>query len=254
MKKINKAIIILVVLGFLLPMFSNLTEAAGNTYRVQPGDSLWKIANKFNTTISTLRQLNNLWTNYLHVGQVLKVPGQAKYYTVVWGDSLWKISKKTGVSTTAIKQANNLTSNYIVVGQRLIIPTNNWPAKPNYNFSQSELDLFARVIYAEARGEPYLGKVAVAAVILNRLRSSQFPNTLNGVIYQKYAFESVSSGYIWRIYPDKSVYQAAQEAINGSDPSNGALYFYNPQKVSNSNNWIWSRKVITRIGDHVFAI
>lgn len=254
MKKINKAIIILVLVGLLLPIFCNLTEAAGNTYRVQPGDSLWKIANRFNTTVGTLRQLNNLWTNYLAVGQVLKVPGQVKYYTVVWGDSLWKISRKTGVSITALKQANNLSSNYIVIGQRLVIPVNNWQPTPNYRFSQSELDLFARVIYAEASGEPYLGKVAVAAVILNRLNSSQFPNTLNGVIYQKHAFEAVSTGFIWKISPDKSVYQAAQDAINGSDPTNGALYFYNPKKIANPNNWIWSRKVVLRIGDHVFAI
>lgn len=268
-KCLRQVIVVLVMFVCLLPVLSNHSLAANpGTYIVQSGDSLWKIANKFDTTISTLRQMNNLWTNYLEVGQVLKVPTGVEYYTVQWGDSLWKISQGTGVSITAIKEANNLYSNYIEVGQILMIPRTTIPSvpspnpeplptpdpKPTLELTKAELDLFARVLYAEAQGEPYQGKVAVAAVIVNRIKSSRFPNTLNGVIYQRFAFESVASGYIWKIQPDASVYRAAKEALQGSDPTDGAIYFYNPAKVSNPNNWIWSREVTLRIGDHVFAI
>lgn len=262
-KYLKQVIVVLIVIGCLLPVLSSHSQAANSgTYIVKSGDSLWKIANKFDTSISTLRQMNNLWNNYLVVGQVMKVPAKAQYYTVQWGDSLWKISQGTGASVTAIKEANNLYSNYLVVGQVLVIPGTTTPTvptptptpTPTLKMTKAELDLFARLLFAEAQGEPYQGKVAVAAVIINRIQSSQFPNTLNGVVYQKYAFESVASGYIWKIQPDASVYQAANEALKGSDPTNGAIYFYNPDKVSNPNNWIWSRKVTLRIGDHVFAI
>lgn len=115
-----------------------------------------------------------------------------------------------------------------------------------------EVDLLARVIAAEAETEPYVGQVAVGAVILNRVRSPEFPNTLAGVIYQPLAFESVSNGLIWRRTPRPEARRAAWDALNGWDPTYGALYFWNPYKPVSP--WVWTRRIITQIGNHVFAI
>ena len=112
--------------------------------------------------------------------------------------------------------------------------------------------LLARLVYAEARGESYKGKVAVAAVVLNRVRSSAFPNTISGVIYQSNAFESVSNGSINKT-PDSDCLRAAREAMNGWDPTGGCLYFYNAAQVS-TGSWIKSRVVKTVIGNHSFAM
>lgn len=117
-------------------------------------------------------------------------------------------------------------------------------------FSQSDLDLMARIISAESRGEPYEGQVAVGAVILNRMEHPSFPNTLSGVIYQPGAFSCLYDGGVNAPVAD-SAYKAAREAINGSDPSGGAIYYYNPDKAT--SEWIFSRPVITVIGAHRFC-
>lgn len=118
-------------------------------------------------------------------------------------------------------------------------------------FSDSDLNLLARLIYGEARGESYVGQVAVGAVVMNRIRSASFPNTMAGVIYQSYAFTAVDDGQI-NLTPDATARKAAQDAMNGWDPSYGALYYYNPATATSS--WIFSRKTTVTIGNHVFAI
>lgn len=110
--------------------------------------------------------------------------------------------------------------------------------------------MLSRVVMGEAADEPFTGKVAVAAVILNRVDSPKFPNTLAGVIYQPLAFESVSNGQYTRPVSDEAI-RAAQAAMNGWDPTGGALYFWNPYK--RVSKWIWTRTIITQIGNHVFA-
>lgn len=117
-------------------------------------------------------------------------------------------------------------------------------------YSSNDVALLARVISAEARGEPYVGQVAVGAVILNRIEHPSFPNTLAGVIYQPGAFSCLNDGGINAPVSD-SAYKAARDAMNGWDPSGGAIYYYNPAKATSS--WIWSRPVITVIGDHRFC-
>ena len=117
--------------------------------------------------------------------------------------------------------------------------------------SQNDVYLLAKAIYAEARGEPYTGQVAVGAVILNRVKSAKFPNTIAGVIYQAGAFTAVTDGQI-NLTPNDEALRAARDALNGWDPSGGALYYYNPAKTTSS--WIYSRTVITVIGRHYFAI
>lgn len=119
------------------------------------------------------------------------------------------------------------------------------------NTSSGDLYLLARVVYGEARGEPYAGKVAVAAVVLNRVASGKFPTTIAGVVYQPGAFTCVSDGQI-NLTPDEEAIQAARDAMNGWDPSGGAIYYYNPNTAQSA--WIWSRPVITVIGGHNFAV
>lgn len=121
----------------------------------------------------------------------------------------------------------------------------------NSSFGSSDLYLLAKVVYAEARGEPYSGKVAVAAVVLNRVRSSSFPNTISGVVYQPYAFTAVDDGQI-NLTPDASAKSAAQDAINGWDPTGGCIYYYNPRTATST--WIRSRPVVTTIGNHTFCL
>lgn len=116
--------------------------------------------------------------------------------------------------------------------------------------SNADLNLLARCVYGEARGEPYAGQVAVAAVVLNRVRSSKFPNSISGVIYQAGAFTAVSDGQI-NLSPNTSAYNAARDALNGWDPTNGCLYYYNPATAT--SKWIWSLKVELKIGRHNFA-
>lgn len=116
----------------------------------------------------------------------------------------------------------------------------------------SDIQLMARAINGEARGEPYEGQVAVGAVILNRVKSSQFPNTVAGVIYQKGAFTAVSDGQINQpIAQASTVYKAAQDAKNGWDPTGGCIYYFNPATAT--NKWIWSRPLVKTIGKHRFC-
>lgn len=125
---------------------------------------------------------------------------------------------------------------------------------PEDYYSENDIDdivLMAKLVFAEAQGEPYEGQVAVAAVLLNRLASPLYPNTMAGIIYQPQQFEPVANGAINNI-PNNSAYEAVLEAMSGEDPSEGALFFWNPYKVS-PTSWVWTRSIIKQIGDHVFA-
>ena len=116
--------------------------------------------------------------------------------------------------------------------------------------NSSNINLLSHLIYGEARGEPYSGQVAVGAVIMNRVKSSSFPNSIAGVIYQKGAFDAVSDGQI-NMSPDSTAVKAAQDAYNGWDPSYGAIYYFNPATAT--NKWIWSRPLTVTIGKHRFC-
>lgn len=118
--------------------------------------------------------------------------------------------------------------------------------------STSDIQLMARAINGEARGEPYEGQVTVGAVILNRVKDSRFPNSISGVIYQPGAFTAVSDGQInAAISEGSTVYKAAQDAINGWDPTSGCVYYFNPNTAT--NKWIWSRPLVKTIGKHRFC-
>ncbi|WP_231514815.1 spore cortex-lytic enzyme [Oceanobacillus salinisoli] len=117
-------------------------------------------------------------------------------------------------------------------------------------FSQNDIQLMANAVYGEARGEPYEGQVAVAAVILNRVESATFPNTVSGVIFEPRAFTAVADGQIW-LTPNERAREAVLDAINGWDPTGNAIYYFNPDTATSS--WIWSRPQIKRIGKHIFC-
>ncbi|MFB1050111.1 cell wall hydrolase [Paraliobacillus sp. JSM ZJ581] len=170
----------------------------------------------------------------------------AATHTVQSGDSLWKIANHYGVSLTTLQQTNHLKGTTIYPGQKLSLPT---------NISNQEMDLLARLVHAEAKGEPYAGKVAVATVVLNRVDHHNFPNTIKGVIYERssggyYAFTPIKNGAINQP-ADHSSKRAVQEALAFRGQGQGSIYFYNPRTAK--SDWILSRKVTITIGNHRFA-
>lgn len=152
----------------------------------------------------------------------------------VVGKATYKALGMTGSYNALLQQSGSSSSNGSVGG-----------------FSSSDVYLLAKTIYAEGRGEPYIGQVAIGAVVLNRVRSAQFPNTISGVVYQKHAFTAVTDGQI-NLTPNETAMKAARDAINGWDPSGGAIYYYNPAVATSA--WIFDRQTVTVIGKHVFAI
>lgn len=189
---------------------------------------------------------------------VCSSPVYAWTYNVQWGDSLYKLSQRYGTEVNTLKAVNQLPSDQILAGGKLWIPDAQPEARTNsvatpQSANDSDLYLLARLINGEARGEPFEGQVAVGAVILNRVKSGKFPRTIAGNIYKAGEFESVANGQIWQPLTDSAL-KAAKTALSGWDPSRGALYFYNPAKVYNPYSWIWSRPIIHRIGQHVFAL
>ncbi|NLW46013.1 MAG: spore cortex-lytic enzyme [Firmicutes bacterium] len=162
------------------------------------------------------------------------------------------MSRRTGVSVAALRRRNGIWTNLLRIRQRIIIPTvRSRVAKRRPTRYSGDINLLAKVIHAEAGAESYTGKVAVGGVILNRVQNPRFPQTIAGVVYQPHAFESVSNGIVNRPASRESM-KAARDALNGWDPSGGAIYFFNPAKTR--NRWIWGRRIINRLGKHVFAI
>lgn len=158
---------------------------------------------------------------------------------------------KTKAAVIAFQKKNGLVADGIVGPKTAAAIGITLSSTKSTSTSNSDLNLLARCVYAEARGETYQGQVAVAAVVLNRVKSSSFPNTIAGVIYQPYAFSSVADGQI-NLTPNKTAISAAQDALNGWDPTYGCLYFYNAS--TSTSKWIYNRKTVVTIGNHVFAI
>jgi len=229
--------------------------AFGATYTVQSGDSLYKIGILFNTTANVIMSDNKLSGDIIYPGQKLYVRTQT--YTVKSGDTLSKIAGWHGVSLAQLRKANNKWDDMIYPGQVLNIPaggTASSGSKAVVSYTQSDLDLLARLVRAEAEGEPYAAKVGVAAVVLNRIKSSEFPNTISSVIYEVssngfYQFTPVENGMIQKPATQQEI-NAALDALNGSDPSNGALFYFDD---SATNKWLWSKPVKAWIGRMVFV-
>lgn len=140
-----------------------------------------------------------------------------------------------------------------IVGEKTLAALGITSSGNNTNSSgsnASNLNLLSRLVYAEARGEPYKGQVAVAAVVLNRVSNPNFPNSISGVIYQSGAFDVVSDGQI-NLTPNSTAKKAAQDALNGWDPTSGCIYYFNPDTAT--SKWIWSRPQVMKIGKHIFC-
>ncbi len=178
-----------------------------------------------------------------------------------WGYYSGAIDGKFGTMTQKaviyFQRSNGLSADGIVgpatakaMGLTLSVPTGGGSSGGSSN-NNSDLYLLARVVYGEARGEPYKGQVAVAAVILNRVKSSEFPNSLSGVVYQSGAFDAVKDGQV-NLTPDETSIKAATDAMNGWDPTNGCLYYYNP--ATSTNKWMLSLPVTLSIGRHNFCL
>ena len=266
MKKYLSTLLLIFLMGVVFANNSVATVSANESiYVVSQGDTLYSIGKQHNVSVSALKASNGITGSTIQVGQKLKIPsGDGKaYYQVKTGDTLFSISKNNNIPVEKIKKLNNLGDNLIVVGQkiylgqpRLITVSNTAKSSvlSEKSFTSKDIELLARMIHAEARGESYEGKVGVGAVIVNRIESSDFPNTMQEVIYQRtkngYQFSPVQDGSI-NLKPDAISLEAAYAAIRGQDPTGGSLYFYNPEIAT--DKWITTLPVSTKIGNHVFA-
>lgn len=209
--------------------------------------SIYKIANK--TTFMGVNSNQVVYASALTTDEVKTVQTKLKR----WGYFNGPITGYYGTLTTnAVKyfQRVNGIEQTGTVGPITAKALGMTLASGSNSTASSDLYLLAKCIHAEARGEPYVGQVAVGAVILNRVRSSAFPNTISGVIYQPWAFTAVNDGQI-NLEPNSTSYQAARDALNGWDPTYGSIYYYNPSTATSA--WIWSREITVVIGKHNFA-
>jgi N-acetylmuramoyl-L-alanine amidase len=258
----------------------------GSVHKVKRGDTIYELSKKYGVSVHLIKSSNRLTKNLIRVGQKLVIPTaittkhvstrRSKLslikHSVITGESLSEIAEDFGVTVKGLINANNLKTHTIKAGQKLVIPKfvkiaepQRGEVKENYliargikNFARitkKEFRLLAQIINAESGGENYQGQVAVGAVILNRLESGAFPKSIRGIVYERtprgvYQFSPVGNGTIHR-EPTVAAMKAAEEALQGEDPTKGALYFYNPRK--SNDKWIRTRKPITKIGNHVFA-
>ena len=221
-KKITGSILFIILMfTFIMTLFIQYNEA----------EALSKYGSR-GTEVRTIQDKLKRWGYY--TGNVDGIYGSLTVSAVK------RFQQKNGLAVDGIAGTNTLKAMGITTSSSSSSSTNN----------SSNVNLLARAIYGEARGEPYTGQVAVGAVIMNRVRSGKFPNTIAGVIYQSGAFDAVSDGQI-NLQPDATAKKAAQDALNGWDPSYGAIYYFNPSTAT--NKWIWSRPMTVTIGKHRFC-
>lgn len=199
----------------------------------------------FGISVSGLSKMGSQGEEVKNIQTVLKQKG---YYTGNVDGIYGTITKNAVIR---FQRDNGLAADGIVGPQTLKALGIQGDSNSYGGYSSSDYELLARIISAEARGEPYLGQVAVGAVVLNRIEHPSFPDTLAGVVYQKGAFSCLNDGQFYEAIDD-SAYRAARDALNGLDPSGGAIYYYNPAKAT--NKWIRSREIVTTIGKHVFCL
>lgn len=246
-------------LSFLALLVLPSASALAASYTVAPGDSLYLISQSYGTNVEAIQLANNLKGDTIYPGQKLTVPD--RFYTVQPGDSLYFIGQRFNLPYQEILRANGLASSAIYPGQVLRIPATQGTVSrgtssgsSTASYTAQELDLLARLITAEADSESYKTKVAVGAVVLNRVESSLFPNSLAGVIYQvdstgRYQFEPVLNGWI-NVKASSDAINAAREALSGADPTKGALYFFESWVP---NKFLQSRPISIVLDSFTFA-
>ena len=216
----------------ILLLISIITYLSYNIFLREETYALSKYGSRANEVIQIQTKLKR-WGYYN--GNIDGIYGSQTVAAVKW------FQRKNGLTADGIAGTKTLNAMGIYNSSNSSSGTTN---------SSTDLNLLARLVYGEARGEPYTGQVAVAAVVLNRVKSSSFPNTIAGVIYQSGAFDVVSDGQI-NMSPNSTAIKAAQDAINGWDPSYGAIYYFNPNTAT--SRWIWSRPMTVTIGNHRFC-
>lgn len=243
--------LLIVTLCFLL--ISPATAVNAANYKVKSGDTLNSISKLFDTSVKALRYSNNFGVNSFSPGDVIYVP--AHVYKVKSGDTLYKIAKKYGIPLANLRKANGKKGNLIKVGQKLMIPGVQ-PKKSSDTvipYSGSDVDLLAKLIEAEAGGESMQTKIAVGAVVVNRVKSKEWAPSISKVIYQKfgeyYQFTPVKIGTIYNT-PSSESKKAAWVAMYGSDPSNGAIFYFD---TSSKNNWLWSKPQTASLDNMIFT-
>lgn len=268
-------------IGQTLRIPSGVASTVATTYKVVSGDTLYGIAQRSGTTVTVIKQANGLSSDALSIGQTLTIPGGGTVappstsgtstYQVVSGDTLYSIAQRNGTTVAAIKQANGLSSDMLSIGQTLRLSTGgastqspaqtesisspSTQTEQRSDVNQEDLEWLAKMIFSEGRGESFAGQIAIGAVILNRVKSPLFPNNIKDVLFEKsygyYQFTPAETGAIYSATPTAQNIEAARRALNGEDPTNGALFFYNPNKTSST--YLKSRTVSTVIGNHTFA-
>ncbi|MDO7785784.1 cell wall hydrolase [Desulforamulus aquiferis] len=266
-KRIKRLVVALCFVGLMTPAFA----AYGYDYTVQTGDSLYIISQKTGVGIDAIKSSNKLTGDLLQPGQVLNIPdSQAKQatpqqtastYTVKAGDSLFTIAQNQGIRLEALIVANSISGTLIYPGQQLNVPVaasrsagavvevSRSAKRPVIPFTDEDFDLLSRLVNAEAGGEPLDAQVGVAAVVINRVRSGIFPNSIREVIYSPNQFSPVRNGWINRPATEKSK-EATLDALYGSDPTNGALYFFD---TSTRNTFLRSLPVAATYGQMIYA-
>lgn len=225
----TKNIILIIIL-----IISIISYLSYNIFFREDTNSSYALS-KYGSRSDEVRQIQTKLKRWgYYNGNVDGIYGSQTLSAVKWFQS------KNGLSVDGIAGPKTLAAMGIYSSSNTNTTTN----------SSSDLNLLARLVYAEARGEPYTGQVAVASVVLNRVKSSSFPNSVAGVIYQSGAFDVVSDGQI-NLTPNSTAKKAAQDAINGWDPSYGAIYYFNPNTAT--SKWIWSRPLTVVIGNHRFC-
>lgn len=190
----------------------------------------------------------------LSASQVKTVQTKLKRWGYYTGSVDGIYGSKTKAAVKSFQRKNGLTVDGVVgpkTASALGMTLSSTSKTDNSSISNSDLNLLAKCVHAEARGESYVGQVAVAAVILNRVKSPDFPNTISGVIYQPWAFTAVNDGQI-NLAPNQTAFNAARDALNGWDPTYGALYYYNAKTAT--SKWIYTKTTTITIGNHIFAI
>lgn len=227
-KKVNKLWLVLVVFILAVGAFASIL-----TYKNNEVEALSKYGSRGNEVTQIQTKLKR-WGYY--TGSVDGIYGSKTVEAVKY------FQRKNGLTADGIAGPKTL--------QAMGITSSSSSGGSSTSSNSSNLNLLSHVIYGESRGEPYAGQVAVGAVVLNRVKSSSFPNTIPGVVYQSGAFDAVSDGQI-NLTPDSTAKKAAQDAINGWDPSYGAIYYFNTATAT--NKWIWSRPMTVTIGKHRFC-
>ncbi len=270
-----------IAVTLIFTCFSVSVASDYRVYQVKAGDTLWRISETYNIDLAELKRINGLNSDIIQIDQKLNIPSPptkeqtvqiashtnvgVSQHVVKHGDSLWSIATRYNTSISEIKRINGLQSNVLEVGEIMTVATADSKStlsdrsslrnSSTISYTKQDYQWLAKIIEAEAEDEPYEGKLAVGSVVMNRVKSDDFPDDIQDVIFQKtkvYQFTPVANGRIYRVKPSEDSYKAATEALKGEDPTNGALYFYNP-KIAKSD-WIRKREIVAVIGQHNFAL